>query len=105
MRRTRGVVRGLLLPTLSREHRSAALRRASSAVTSSTATVAQRLSSTQIEDFRNNGYLVLDRFIDLELVQRLRSRFEPLFAGKFETGVFPVRHYKRSNSVAYPLGV
>jgi len=39
--------------------------------------------------FEADGFLILDRFIDAATVERLRARFEPLFKGEFETGLYP----------------
>ena len=46
-------------------------------------------SDGQIEDFRRDGYLVVERVLDGAQVEALRDRFEPLFRGEFETGIFP----------------
>ena len=42
-----------------------------------------------IDDFNKNGFLVLDNFINLEFLDKLRDKFEPLFKGEFETGIEP----------------
>ena len=47
------------------------------------------LTQKLINDFNNNGFLILDKFLDTEYLDQLRSRFEPLFKGVFETGVEP----------------
>ena len=39
--------------------------------------------------FEADGFLILDTFIDAATVERLRARFEPLFKGEFETGLYP----------------
>jgi ectoine hydroxylase-related dioxygenase (phytanoyl-CoA dioxygenase family) len=39
--------------------------------------------------FEADGFLILEKFIDSETVERLRARFEPLFKGEFETGLYP----------------
>jgi ectoine hydroxylase-related dioxygenase (phytanoyl-CoA dioxygenase family) len=39
--------------------------------------------------FEADGFLILDKFIDAETVERLRARVEPLFKGEFETGLYP----------------
>jgi hypothetical protein len=39
--------------------------------------------------FEADGFLILDRFLDAGTVERLRARFEPLFKGEFETGLYP----------------
>ena len=43
----------------------------------------------QIARFREDGFLILDRFLAAELVEAARARFEPLFRGEFETGLYP----------------
>ena len=47
------------------------------------------LNQNQINQFNENGYLIIDKFIDLEFIEKLKSRFEPLFKGEFETGIEP----------------
>ena len=48
-----------------------------------------RLSSDQVDAFHRDGFLILQRFIDPGWAGRLAARFEPLFAGRFETGLMP----------------
>ena len=45
--------------------------------------------SDQIARFRRDGFLVVERLIEPEAVARLAERFEPLFRGEFETGLYP----------------
>ena len=47
------------------------------------------LNRNLLEDFKQNGYLILDEFIDLKYLDKLRERIEPLFQGDFETGIEP----------------
>jgi ectoine hydroxylase-related dioxygenase (phytanoyl-CoA dioxygenase family) len=47
------------------------------------------LTTAQIEQFRTDGVLILERFLTLEEVIEARARFEPLFRGEFETGLYP----------------
>ena len=47
------------------------------------------LNKNLIEDFHNNGFLILEKFINLEYLNKLIERFKPLFQGNFETGVHP----------------
>ena len=47
------------------------------------------LNKNLIDDFNKNGFLILDKFIDLKYLDKLRDRFEPLFRGDFETGIEP----------------
>ena len=48
-----------------------------------------KLDKNLIDSFDKNGFLILDKFIDLEYLDKLRNKFEPLFRGEFETGVEP----------------
>ena len=47
------------------------------------------LSSHQIDQFRNDGFLVVENLLDFETVEILRQRFEHLFRGEFQTGISP----------------
>jgi ectoine hydroxylase-related dioxygenase (phytanoyl-CoA dioxygenase family) len=47
------------------------------------------LTDEQITQFHEDGFLVVENLLDEELVNRLVERFEPLFSGEFETGVYP----------------
>jgi len=48
-----------------------------------------QLTPAQIEQFSVDGFLILDRFLSAEEVALARARFEPLFRGEFETGLYP----------------
>ena len=48
-----------------------------------------QLTATQIEQFNADGFLILDRFLRAEEVASARARFEPLFRGEFDTGLYP----------------
>ena len=39
-----------------------------------------------IEFFQKNGFLIVDKFIESNYLEKLRNKFEPLFCGEFETG-------------------
>lgn len=54
------------------------------------------LSPEQIRQFQNDGFLVLEQFIDRDFATRLAERFEPLFAGEFDTGIYPDEWYWRT---------
>lgn len=54
-----------------------------------------QLTQEQISRFKDDGFLVIENLIDAELVTRLRDRIEPLFAGNFETGIYPDEWYWR----------
>ena len=47
------------------------------------------ITPSQIEQFRAEGFLVLRELLSPRDVQRARARFEPLFRGEFETGLYP----------------
>ncbi len=47
-------------------------------------------SSEQLGRFNRDGFIVLEEgFVDADTVAPLRERFEPLFAGRYETGIRP----------------
>jgi hypothetical protein len=48
-----------------------------------------QLTPAQIEAFNADGFLILERFLSAEEVALARRRFEPLFRGEFETGLYP----------------
>ncbi|MEM9265248.1 MAG: phytanoyl-CoA dioxygenase family protein [Cyanobacteria bacterium P01_F01_bin.13] len=52
-------------------------------------TIEAPLSAEQIEQFHCDGFLVVENLLDSDWVDRLVERFDPLFAGEFETGVYP----------------
>ena len=52
-------------------------------------TIKAPLSVTQIEQFHRDGFLVVENLLDSTTVDHLVGRFDPLFAGDFETGVYP----------------
>src|SRR3954467_11649588 len=43
----------------------------------------------QIDAYRRDGFLVVERFLDGDEVQRLRARFGACFAHEFQTGLRP----------------
>lgn len=48
-----------------------------------------RLGEDDIARFRRDGFLIVERFLSEERVTALRESFPKLFAGKFDTGVYP----------------
>ena len=47
-------------------------------------------SDEQLGRFNRDGFVVVEEgFIDADAVALLRERFEPLFAGSYETGIRP----------------
>ncbi|MGI9415435.1 MAG: phytanoyl-CoA dioxygenase family protein [Hyphomicrobiales bacterium] len=47
------------------------------------------LGEDQISRFHDDGFVILDRLIDAERAARAAARFEPMFRGEFETGLYP----------------
>lgn len=47
------------------------------------------LSEDQIRAFERDGFVVVENVLDAGAVAALRARFEPLFAGLFDTGLQP----------------
>lgn len=54
-----------------------------------------QLTEQQITQFQNDGFLILENLLSSELVARLVERIDPLFAGDFETGIYPDEWYWR----------
>jgi phytanoyl-CoA hydroxylase len=54
------------------------------------------IGEPEIEAFREDGFLVVDGVLDQADVVRIRDRFESLFDGDFETGVYPDEWYWRT---------
>ena len=48
-----------------------------------------QLSPAQVQQFQNDGFLILENFLSLDYAQRLASRLDPIFHGEFETGIYP----------------
>lgn len=46
-------------------------------------------TAEQLRNFRNDGFLIVERFLDPEQALCISERFEPLFTGVFETGLQP----------------
>jgi len=47
------------------------------------------INEEQLKDFNRNGFLTIDKFIDLQYIDDLKNRIGLLFKGDFETGVEP----------------
>ena len=47
------------------------------------------LNDAEVDTFARDGFVVIDRLIDPELARRALARYEALFAGRFETGLYP----------------
>lgn len=48
-----------------------------------------------LDGFQRMGFAVIERMIEPDLVERLKGRFEPLFRGEFDTGIYPDEWYWR----------
>lgn len=53
------------------------------------------IGEAEARQFREDGYLVVEKLIGEADVIRIRDRFEPVLAGDFETGVYPDEWYWR----------
>lgn len=53
------------------------------------------LSEAQVAHFREHGFLAVDNVLRPAIVEQLRGRFSSLFAGDFETGIYPDEWYWR----------
>jgi ectoine hydroxylase-related dioxygenase (phytanoyl-CoA dioxygenase family) len=47
------------------------------------------LTKEHVDAFDRDGFVVVHDVLDAESIAMARSRFEPLFQGKFETGLYP----------------
>lgn len=54
-----------------------------------------QLTDEQIQQFHNDGFLILEEFVPIDFTQQLIARMEPLFHGQFETGIYPDEWYWR----------
>ena len=48
-----------------------------------------QFTQAQIDQFRDRGFLILEKFLDLDQVEQLDDRLDPLFATQLETGIYP----------------
>jgi len=48
-----------------------------------------------IERFNEDGFLVFERVLSEDRIAALRARFPELFAGRFDTGIYPDEWYWR----------
>ncbi len=53
------------------------------------------MGDDEIARFRRDGFLIVERVLSEDRVAALRERFPKLFAGKFDTGVYPDEWYWR----------
>ncbi len=47
------------------------------------------LTSDHIAAFDRDGFVAVENALDMATVEAARNRFEPMFSGKFETGLYP----------------
>jgi ectoine hydroxylase-related dioxygenase (phytanoyl-CoA dioxygenase family) len=47
------------------------------------------LTEKRFHDFQRDGFVVVESILAADEIERTRARFEPLFSGKFETGLYP----------------
>jgi hypothetical protein len=53
------------------------------------------ITTQHIEQFQEQGYLILDHVLTPEQVKEISDRLDPLFATQFETGIYPDEWYGR----------
>jgi phytanoyl-CoA hydroxylase len=53
------------------------------------------LGAAEIARFRRDGFVVVERILSPDRIEALRERFPLLFAGRFDTGVYPDEWYWR----------
>lgn len=56
-----------------------------------------QFNDAQIAQFQAQGFLVLEKFLDLDIVDRIDARLDPLFATQLETGNYPDEWHGRPN--------
>ncbi len=47
------------------------------------------VTAEQIDQFNEDGFLVVERLLDDDTIEKIRACYERLFRGEFETGVRP----------------
>jgi len=53
------------------------------------------LQPADVDRFERDGFLIVERVLSAEQVEALRESFPKLFAGKFDTGIYPDEWYWR----------
>jgi phytanoyl-CoA hydroxylase len=53
-------------------------------------------SGEQLNFFKTHGYLAIEQFFTVKVVESVRNRFQLMFDGKFDTGVYPDEWYGRT---------
>ncbi|MBE9077551.1 phytanoyl-CoA dioxygenase family protein [Romeria aff. gracilis LEGE 07310] len=54
-----------------------------------------QLTAAQLQQFEDDGFLIIENLLPTELAHTLASRLNPLFHGEFETGIYPDEWYWR----------
>lgn len=52
-----------------------------------------------MDRYNEDGFLIVDKLVEPDGVNRIVARYEPLFRGKFETGVAPTRSTGRKSAI------
>lgn len=55
----------------------------------------RRLGTAEVAAFRRDGFLVVERILSADQTAALQERFPRIFAGKFDTGIYPDEWYWR----------
>jgi phytanoyl-CoA hydroxylase len=53
------------------------------------------LADHEIDRFRRDSFVVVERFLSDDRIEALRESFPKLFAGRFDTGIYPDEWYWR----------
>ena len=48
-----------------------------------------KLTQKHIDDFDRDGFVIIEGMLSPQQIDAARARFEPMFSGKFETGLYP----------------
>lgn len=48
-----------------------------------------KVNQTHLDSFQRDGFVIIEGALDAGGIEAARSRFEPLFSGKFQTGLYP----------------
>ncbi|MUG91829.1 phytanoyl-CoA dioxygenase family protein [Scytonema sp. UIC 10036] len=57
-----------------------------------------QLSDELVHQFREQGFLILDKFLDLELVDQINTRLDLISGSQYETGTCPDEFHGRTGS-------
>jgi len=47
------------------------------------------VADLNMESFKNNGFLIVEKFLNQKYIPKIQNRFDPLFRGEFATGIEP----------------